>query len=391
MSLTGGGFNKVVSGTTNLALGTVNTGLEVANKGVETVGVVANKGVETVGVVANAGLDATGKIAISGFGTTADVVEHAGKITTSGLKATAGVVEHAGTAAVAGVNTVASIVSIVRDLTIRTEEISKNAALRQQEVEKLKNSELQKQVDVGMVKNTEETQKDIETIKTEAENAKLKIQKDAENERQKLILDADNKKRQIEATDEQEKIKQQLQHQLQTEELQTNSHNYKESLVYGFKNDKSPYIAGSKKITNFLNMFNTSKKIQYFGYYIIIGILNKETVAFFELHPEDLSDKQPNDIKREPNTLVYKDTYGNKVRVVLRQNYIKGFFSNRIETTLDVYDIDRNELKITGVPVFQKKSYFRDIVSQGGKSRRKNKKHKKINSRKKRQSKTSKK
>jgi hypothetical protein len=382
MSLTGGDFNnndisshanKIVSGTANLALGTVNTVLDTANKGVE-----------TVGVVANAGLDATGKIANSGFKTTADVVEHAGT-------ATVGVVEHAGTAAVAGVNTVASIVSIVRDLTIRTEEISKNAALRQQEVEKLKNSDLQKQVDVGMVKNTEGTQIEIETIKTEAENAKIKIQKDAENERQQLILNAENAKREIEAKDEQKKIKQQLQHQLQKEELQTNSQNYKESLAYGFKDDKSPYIAGSSEITKFLKMFNTSKKIQYFGYYIIIGILNKESLAFFELHPEDLSDKQLNDIKRKSNILAYTDNDGNEVRVILRQNYKKGFFSNRIETTLDVYDVNTNTLKITGIPIFQKKSFFMDIVSRGGKSRRKNKKHKKIDSQKKRQSKTIKK
>lgn len=353
---------NIGTNTANLALGAVNTSLEIANKGVE-----------TVGVVANAGLDATGNI------------------TTSGLKTTTGVVEHAGTAAVAGMNTAASIVGIVRDLTIRTEEISKNAALRQQEVEKLKNSELKKQVEVGIVKNTEGTQVDIEIIKTEAENAKLKIQKDAENAKLQLIAEAEQKKREIEVNDEHNKIKQQMEHQLKTDELQTNTQNYKESLAYGFKNDKSPYITGSKEITKMLNMFQNTKKIQYFGYYIIIGVLNQETLAFFELHPEDLSDKQLNDIKRKPNSLIYKDNDGNEVRVVVKQNYKKGLFSNRIETTLDVYDVTTNELKITGIPVFQKKSYFLDTVSRGGKSRRQNKKHKKTNSKKKRQSKTIKK
>ena len=178
MSLTES-VKNIGTNVANLALGTVNTGLGVANKGIETVGVVADKGVETVGVVANSGLDATGKIADTGFKTTTSVVEHTG------------------TAAAAGVHTAASIVGIVRDLTIRTEAISKNAALRQEDVEKLKNSELKKQVDVGIVKNTEGAQTEIETIKTEAENAKLKIQKDAENENLKIQNAAENAKREI--------------------------------------------------------------------------------------------------------------------------------------------------------------------------------------------------
>ena len=357
-------LKAIGSNTANLVLGTVNTTLNVANKGVE-----------TIGVVANSGLDATGKIA------------------TSGLKTTTGVVEHAGTAAVAGVNTVASIVGIVRDLTIRTEEVSKNAALRQQEVEKLKNSALQKEVDVGIVKNTEETQTDIETIKTKAENEKIKIQKDAENARLQLIAEAEIKKRDIEATDENNKIKQQMEHQLKTDELKTNNLNYKESLAYGFKSDKSPYIPGSKVITKTLNMFQNTKKIQYFGYYIIIGVLYEgdSDKEFFELHPEDLSNKQPNDIKRTPNSLIYKDNDDNEVRVVLRQKFKNGFFSNRIETIIDVFDITTNKVKITGIPVFFKKNYFLDTISRGGKSRRQNKKNKKMNSRKKRQSKTIKK
>jgi hypothetical protein len=353
----------------NLALGTVNTSLDIANKGVE-----------TVGVVGVAGLDATGKIA------------------TSGLQTTTGVVEHAGTAAVAGMNTAASIVGIVRDLTVRTEEISKNAVLRQQEVEKLKNSELKKQVDVGIVNNTEETQKDILTIKTNAENAKLQIEREAENAKLQLLADAELKKREIEANDEQEKIKQQMEQQIKTDELQTNLRNYKECLAYGFKNDKSPYIPGSKEITQMLNMFKNTKKIQYFGYYIIIGVLHPETLDLFEIHPKDFSEKQINDINRErkPNQLIYNDKNNNEVRVDLNKKFKKGFFSNLIETTPDVsvYDITTNEVKITGIPVFLKKRYFLNTI-RGGKSRRQNKKHKKDSRKKrlakKRQSKTIKK
>jgi hypothetical protein len=347
-----------------LILNSANTSLKIANKGVE-----------TVGVVADAGLDATGKI------------------TNSGLKTASGVVEHAGTAAVAGVNTLASIVSIVRDLTIRTEKISKNAVERQQKVEELKNSELKKQVDVGIVKNTEETQKYIETIKTEAENAKLKIQKDAELERQQILLKAENERQQIEAIDEQEKINQQLQHQSQKEELQENLKNYKESSAYGFTDDKS-FTPGSIKKKS---MFNTSKK-EDFQYFIIVGVLdkNKNGLPFFELHPEDLSYKQANDIKRT-NKLNYKDTDGNDVRIVLRKILITGFFP-RFETTIDVYDVNTPpKLIITGIPVFLKKKYFKfkqpvprasmqhksvfavpqqTLISvAGGKSRRQIKKH----------------
>jgi len=335
------------------------------------------KATKTVGVVGNAGLDATGKIAASGFETAASAIGHVGN------------------AAVAVSNTGASILSIVRDVTVRTEEISKNAALRQQDVEKLKNSELKKQVDVGIVNNTEETQKNILTIKTNAENAKLQIESEAEIEKLKLISEAEQQKREIEAKDEQNKINQQMGHQIQKDELETNTQNYKESLAYGFKSDKLPYTAGSQKISDILDMFKKTKKIQYFGYYIIIGVLNKETLDFFELHPEDLSVKQLNDIKRKPNTLIYKDNDGNEVRVVMRQKFTKSLFSlsYKIETTLDVYDVTTNELKITGIPVFQKKSYFLDAVSRGGKSRRpnKNKNKKNTNSKKKRQTKTIKK
>ena len=369
MSLTES-VNNIGTGAAKLALGTVNTGLSLANKGIETVGVVADKGFETTGVVANLGLDATGKIA------------------DSGLKTTASVVEHSGTAMAAGVHTAASIVSIVRDLTIRTEEISKNAALRQQEVEKLKNSELKKQVDVGIVKNTEGAKTEIETIQTEAENAKLKIQKDAENEKLKIQNAAENAKREIEKIDEHNKITQQMKHQLKSDELQTNAQNYKESLAYGFTTDKPRYIAGSKEIIlSSLNIFQEKSSTKYFGYYIIIGVLDQKTKVFFELQPEDLSDKQPNDIKRKPNLLIYNDNYGNKVHVVLKQNYTKGYLYNKFETLIDVYDVDENTIKITGIPIFQKKSYFIDTRIPGGKSRHQNKKHKKINSRKKRQSK----
>jgi hypothetical protein len=373
MSLTES-VKNIGTNVANLALGTVNTGLGVANKGIETVGVVADKGIETTGIVANSGLDATGKIADTGFKTTTSVVEHTGN------------------AAAAGVHTAASIVGIVRDLTIRTEEISKNAALRQQEVEKLKNSELKKQVDVGIVKNTEGAQTEIETIKTEAENAKLKIQKDAELKNRQLILEAEHAKREIEAIDERNKITQQMNNQLKSDELQTNVQNSKESLAYGFTTDKSPYIAGSKEIIpKMLNIFQSKPSKKYFGYYIIIGVLDPKTLAFFELQPEDLSDKQPNDIKRKPNLLIYKDTDGNDVRVVFKQNYTKGYLSTRIETVLEVYDVNATTPKITGIPIFQKKSYFIDTIIPGGKSRRQNKKHKKINSRKKRQSKSIKK
>jgi hypothetical protein len=346
----------------NLALGTVNTSLDIANKGVE-----------TVGVIGVAGLDATGKIATSGLQTTTGVVEHAGKTAV-------GVSEHAGTAVVALSNTAGSIISIVRDLTVRTEAISKNAVLRQQEVEKLKNSELKKQVDVGMVNNTEETQKEILTIKTNAENAKLQIESEAENAKLQLLADAELKKREIEANDEQEKIKQQMEQQIKTDELQTNLRNYKECLAYGFKNDKSPYIPGSKEIAQMLNMFKNTKKIQYFGYYIIIGVLHPETLDLFEIHPKDFSEKQINDINRErkPNQLIYNDKNNNEVRVDLNKKFKKGFFSNLIETTPDVsvYDITTNEVKITGIPVFLKKRYFLNTI-KGGKSRRQNKKHKK--------------
>lgn len=341
-------FNKLGTNLAGLALNTANTSVELADKGVK-----------TVGVVANAGLDAAGKIVDSGLQTAANVVENAGKITTSGLQATVGVVDHAGTAAVAGVNTVASLVGIVRDLTIRTEAISKNAASRQEEVEKLKNSEIKKQVDIGMVKNTEETQNAIETIKTEAENAKIKIRKDAENEREREIFIAENKKRDIEATYEQEKINQQLQHQSQKNELQENFKNYKESLVYGFTDDTN-FTPGSTKISNMLKkkMFYTSEKVD-FQYFIIVGVLDKqnEKLPFFELHPEDLSYKQDNDIKRT-NMLTYKDTDGNNVRIVFKKKYITGFFS-RYETIIDVYDVNTNTLIITGIAVFLKKKYFK--------------------------------
>ena len=180
-------------------------------------------------------------------------------------------------------------------------------------------------------------------------------------------------------------------HQLKSDELQTNSQNYKESLAYGFKTDKSPYIAGSTKISKIIQLFQTTKKIQNFGYYIIIGVLDQNTKAFFELLPEDLSDKQPNDINRKPNLLLYKDNDGNEVRVVFKQNFTKGYFYNRFETVLEVYDVNATTPKITGIPIFQKKSYFIDTIIPGGKSRRQNKKHKKINSRKKKQSKSMKK
>jgi hypothetical protein len=357
--------NNIGTSAANLALGTVNTSLDIANKGVE-----------TVGVVGVAGLDAAGKIA------------------TSGLQTTTSVVEHAGTAVVAVSNTAASIVGIVRDLTVRTEEISKNAALRQQDVEKLKNSELKKQVDVGIVNNTEETQKEILTIKTNAENAKIQIESEAENAKLQLIADAELKKREIEANDEQKKIKQQMEQQIKTDELQTNVRNYKECLAYGFKTDKSPYTIGSEEITNIIKMFRNPKKIQYFGYYIIIGVLHPQTLVLFEIHPKDFSEKQINYINRErkQNQLIYNDKNSNEVRVDLNKKFKQGFFSNVLETTPDVsvYDVNTNTEIITGIPVFLKKRYFLNTI-RGGKSRRRNKKHKKTNSKKNKHSKTIKK
>jgi len=146
-------------------------------------------------------------------------------------------------------------------------------------------------------------------------------------------------------------------------------------------------------------MFNTSKK-EDFQYFIIVGVLdkNKNGLPFFELHPEDLSYKQANDIKRT-NKLNYKDTDGNDVRIVLRKIWITGFFRS-FETIIEVYDVNTPpKLIITGIPVFLKKKYFRfkqpvprasmqhnsvfavtpqtQIPAYGGKSRRQIKKHRK--------------
>ena len=145
-------------------------------------------------------------------------------------------------------------------------------------------------------------------------------------------------------------------------------------------------------------MFYTSEKVD-FQYFIIVGVLDKkkEKLPFFELHPEDLSYKQDNDIKRT-NMLTYKDTDGNDVRIVFKKKYITGVFA-RYETLIDVYDVNTNTLIITGIAVFFKKKYFKlnqpvtfapkqpisvlDLpnlpkwkqISVGGKSRRQIKKH----------------
>jgi hypothetical protein len=354
-------------------------GEEAANLAKST-GAVAIKGLQTGVNIASNSLGAADQIVSSGLTAAVSATKAAVGVTEAAGTAAVGVTEHAGTAVVALSNTAGSIISIVRDLTVRTEAISKNAVLRQQDVEKLKNSELKKQVDVGIVNNTEETQKDILTIKTNAENAKLQIEREAENAKLQLIADAELQKREIEANDEQKKIKQQMEQQIKTDELQTNVRNYKECLAYGFKTDKAPYTIGSEEITSIIKMFRNPKKIQYFGYYIIIGVLHPQTLDLFEIHPKDFSEKQINDINRErkQSQLIYNDKNSNEVRVDLNKKFKKGFFSNVIETTPDVsvYDVNTNTEIITGIPVFLKKRYFLNTIN-GGKSRRRNKKHKK--------------
>jgi len=322
---------------------------------------------------------------------------------TAALDTTAVTSTAVGEAIAASAQTASSVVGIVRDLAKRTQEISKEAAKRQIDVENLKNSEIKRLTTVGKVNNEEKTQTEIEKIKAEQANEKLKIEKDAEDEKRKIEEEAEHRKlqaeikaahekREIEADAETKKIEKEMNHQMRKDEALTNERNYKESLAYGFKTDKQPYKAGSTEITKWFG--RTEKK--YFGYYILISIINPNTFDSFELKPKDLTKEQIHDINRErnqnQNEFTYMDKTGNEVLVVFQKKYKKSFLSsNLIETKTDilVYDKkDKNTPITNGIPVFLKKNYF--IIQTGGKSkkqtkiksRRKNRKQIKRKSRK---------
>jgi hypothetical protein len=343
------------------------SGEAIMNIGKNALNLVANttnQAIKTADALAVAGLD-TGE-----------------KVGTVALTTVAGTTTAAGDMIVASAQTASSVVGIVRDLAKRTQEISKEAAKRQIDVENLKNSEIKRLTTVGKVNNEEKTKTEIDNIKAKAANEKLQIEKDAANKKLQIEIKADHEKRVIEANDETTKIKQQMAHQMERDELLTNERNYKESLAYGFQTDKHPYLAGSKKIKTWFK----STENQYFGYYILISIIEPKTFVPFELHPKDLSEEQIQDITRErkQNQFTYKDQTGKEVRVVFQKKYKNNLLFNLTETTPDilVFDTITNTQITSGIPVFLKKSYFIPEKKNGGNSRRKNMKQTKNSRRK---------
>jgi hypothetical protein len=337
-------LKAIGSNTANLVLGTVNTTLDVANKGVETIGVVANSGLETASTVSVN----SGKIVSSASGIVADTV------------------------------------GITADLIERIHIISENATSRQQDIELLKNSRIKEKTNVGIVKNTEGAQVDILTIQKKAENEKTqieryaenekkKIERDAENEMLQLIAEADKKKREIEAKADKEQIQSQLKKQLTEEENIANQKNIDESLAYGFKTDKSPYEIGSTLIEKYFDWFKKRNQI-FFGYYVPIGVLNRETLEIFNIV---LPTKNKGE-SRIQNQLICQDEKGNVVTINFRSVAKKRLFRDPEIIIQPVVTVNENgtERTISGELVFQKRSYFiYKEVAKGGKSRRQIKKH----------------
>ena len=303
---------------TDLKSQAINLGTNVAKLGLNTV----NTGVQ----VANSGVTAVGKVAETGLITSTVVATNTGKLVSSA----------------SGI--VADTVGITADLVAKTKVISENAVARQHEIEKLKNS-----------KNTDEVKRKIIESQVKTENNILQIQKDAEAEKHK-----------IEAEAEKIRIQNQMNKQLSDEENKANLENLDESLVYGFKTDKSPYEIGSKQVTTFFN-FGKKKQV-FFGYYVPIGVLDTKTLKLFEfiLPKKDLTNNP-----RIQNIINCKDENNNDVSIVFKQEYKKSFIGSPKIVIVPSVSVKENETsrKIEGELVFQKRGYFMDKAISGGKSR----------------------
>ena len=340
-------------------------GTQAATLGIDT----AKLGIKTLqtGVnIASEGLGATENVATAAFNTTSIVAENSGKIVSSA----------------SGI--VADTVGITEDLIKRIHVISENATSRQQDIENLKNSKIKEQSNVGIVKNTEGAQVDILTIQKKAENEKKqielnaenekkKIERDAENEMLQLIAEADKKKREIEAKADKEQIQSQLKKQLTEEENIANQKNIDESLAYGFKTDKSPYETGSTLIEKYFDWFKKRNQF-FFGYYVPIGVLNRETLEIFNIF---LPTKNKGE-SRIQNQLICQDEKGNVVTINFRPVAKKRLLRDPEIIIQPVVTVNENgtEQTISGELIFQKRSYFiYKEVKKGGKSRRQIKKH----------------
>lgn len=345
-------------------------GTQAATLGIDT----AKLGIKTLqtGVnIASEGLGATENVATAAFNTTSIVAENSGKIVSSA----------------SGI--VADTVGITEDLIKRIHVISENATSRQQDIENLKNSKIKEQSNVGIVKNTEGAQVDILTIQKKAENEKKQIELNAENERKQierkaeiakitLIADADKLKRKIEADADTEQTNSQINKQLSDEEKTANQNKINESLEYGFKIDQSPYEIGSTEIKDRFNWF-TKRKQFFFGYYVPIGVLNRETFEIFNIALPKKSSTGPGTGRNEKK-LICKDDEGNDVTIEFKPIAKKRWWLHDPEIIFQpVVTVTNNENKriiIEGELLFQKRSYFiyRE-VKKGGKSRRQIKKH----------------
>ena len=335
---------KLVESTVNLGINTLQSGVNIADTGVK-----------NAEVVAKATLKATSSVA-----------ENSGKIVSSA----------------SGI--VADTVGITADLIERIHIISENATSRQQDIELLKNSRIKEKTNVGIVKNTEGAQVDILTIQKKAENEKTQIELNYENEKNKikriaenemlqLIAEADKKKREIEAKADKEQIQSQLKKQLTEEENIANQKNIDESLAYGFKTDKSPYEIGSTLIEKYFDWFKKRNQI-FFGYYVPIGVLNRETLEIFNIV---LPTKNKGE-SRIQNQLICQDEKGNVVTINFRPVAKKRLLRDPEIIIQPVVTVNENgtERTISGELVFQKRSYFiYKEVAKGGKSRRQIKKH----------------
>jgi hypothetical protein len=325
---------------TDLKAQAVNLGTNVAKLGLNTL----NTGVE----VANTGVTAVGKVAETGLITSTTVAANTGKLVSSA----------------SGI--VADTVGITADLIARTKIISESAVIRQHTNETLKNSTTTDDVKRKIIESQLKTENDILQSQKAAENAKNKIEAEAENAKNKIEAEAEN-----------QRIQHQMNKQLSDEDNKANLENLNESLIYGFKTDKSPYEIGSKQATTF---FNFGKKIRFFfGYYVPIGVLDTKTFELFEIV---LPKKNLTNNPRIPNIINCKDENNNDVTIVFKQEYKKSFIGKLKEVIVPYVSVKENETsrKIEGELVFQKRGYFMDKPISGGKSR-KHKKNQPVKSR----------